>query len=462
MVVKPTLESVGTIPAAGGGPDHAVLPKARRDPARRTVIGAALGATLVGSAGAGGALWRNSKRVRVPLLSETVALSGFSRPTLVPPGRGEDVIPSTRILHNAEDLTRLFAAERSWFRSGAEWTQAADRWSELTRSSLADIRALMLPSGAVVAGWSPAWRYIWPRDSAHVAVALAKSGLASSGIGVLQFLSRVQSPSGWFEARYRPDGSGPPDARGRQLDGTGWVLWAARHVIEALSADSRARLDGGIISMVDRSVSLILSTMQTPSGLPSPSPDYWEVQEDVLTLGTVAPLAAGLSNAAALYTLLGNREASKRASEASLQLRATVDETFGQDGYPRHLHGDDYDAAPAFLLPPYTETSSLRVLAAVSHSQGAMHRPAGGLAPGTGWKDDGISWTPETAQFALAHAANGNHTEAVRHLEWLEAHRTMVGAFPEKVLYDGSPAGVAPLAWTAALVLLAIRELSLK
>ncbi len=91
-----------------------------------------------------------------------------------------------------------------------------------------------------------------------------------------------------------------------------------------------------------------------------------------------------------------------------------------------------------------------------------MHRPAGGLAPGTGWKDDGISWTPETAQFALAHAANGNHTEAVRNLEWLEAHRTMVESFPEKVLYDGSPAGVAPLAWTAALVLLAIRELSLE
>ena len=40
-----------------------------------------------------------------------------------------------------------------------------------------------------------------------------------------------------------------------------------------------------------------------------------------------------------------------------------------------------------------------------------------------------------------------------------DAHRTSAGALPEKVLADGSPAAVAPLAWTAATVLLTLDRL---
>jgi hypothetical protein len=35
-----------------------------------------------------------------------------------------------------------------------------------------------------------------------------------------------------------------------------------------------------------------------------------------------------------------------------------------------------------------------------------------------------------------------------------------MGSFPEKVLWDGQPAAVAPLAWTAALAILTIESLS--
>lgn len=44
-------------------------------------------------------------------------------------------------------------------------------------------------------------------------------------------------------------------------------------------------------------------------------------------------------------------------------------------------------------------------------------------------------------------------------LGWLATHRTGAGSLPEKVLFDGRPAAVAPLAWTAANVLLAIDAL---
>ena len=44
-------------------------------------------------------------------------------------------------------------------------------------------------------------------------------------------------------------------------------------------------------------------------------------------------------------------------------------------------------------------------------------------------------------------------------LGWLAAHRTALGALPEKVRADGAPAAVAPLAWTSALAVLALAEL---
>ena len=120
----------------------------------------------------------------------------------------------------------------------------------------------------------------------------------------------------------------------------------------------------------------------------------------------------------------------------------------------RHLQRDDVDAAIALVLPPFTRPlAGARTVRQTAAAR--MHRPTGGLAPGAGWRDDGISWTPETALMAWSALALGMAEEGTRLLAWLEAHRTAAGALPEKVLADGAPAGPAPLAWTCALILLA-------
>ena len=84
---------------------------------------------------------------------------------------------------------------------------------------------------------------------------------------------------------------------------------------------------------------------------------------------------------------------------------------------------------------------------------------AGGLAPGAGWKQDGISWTPETALVAYTAAMSGRPSTAEHWMDWLNTHRTEAGSLPEKVLATGTPAGPAPLAWTASLVILTAAEL---
>ncbi len=425
----------------------------RWQPTRRTVVGAAGTAMLAAGTGLGGRQLYRSRRVEVPLYSETVALDGPGSRVLVPAGGADRVVPGTRVLRTARDADALVAQEQAWLAAGAPWTTTGT-WADLARNALLDLRVLTRPDGIPVAGWSPAWRYVWPRDVAHHAAALAATGHAAEALPSLRFLGRVQDPSGWFHARYLPDGSGPPDRRGHQLDGTGWALWATAQVVAALPESQAQVALWQLRPMIERSTALIHALVDNPSGLPGPSPDFWETPESELTLGTVAPLVAGLRGAAAVFALMGDTAAGAAARSRSLDLRAAIDRSFAANGYPRHAAGEEPDAAVAFLLPPYAASTVGAVPAALTRAEDRLQRPAGGLAPGAGWKDDGISWTPETTLFALAHAHSGNVPAAERLLDWVGAHRTAAGSVPEKVLYDGSPAAVAPLGWTASLVVL--------
>ena len=53
----------------------------------------------------------------------------------------------------------------------------------------------------------------------------------------------------------------------------------------------------------------------------------------------------------------------------------------------------------------------------------------------------------------------GERDEALARLRWLDRHRTAAGSLPEKVLPDGQPASVSPLAWTAAAVVITADQL---
>src|SRR5699024_12263575 len=94
---------------------------------------------------------------------------------------------------------------------------------------------------APVAAWTPHWRYVWPRDAAFCAVALARIGHAETALDVLEHLQSLQHPDGWFEARYVPGTERAPDDRPRQFDGTGLLLWAARAEERRVGKECRAR-----------------------------------------------------------------------------------------------------------------------------------------------------------------------------------------------------------------------------
>lgn len=395
-----------------------------------------------------------------------------------------EYLPGSRVLARDADDPRALALaqeQRDWLAAGTVPGEGT-RYEELVSSALLDIRTLTgatfddpgretaAAPGAAVAGWTDRWRYVWPRDASFVAAALARSGHPDDAVEVLGFVEQAQSAGGGFQARYLPDASGVPDGRGIQLDGTGWVLWSAATVLDTLpdGAPREAALER-LRPLVDRATDRILELTADPPHLPPPSADYWEVQEDELTLGTAAPMLAGLEAAARIYAAAGEPTRSDAAAGRAAQLRTAVEETFGSDGYTRYagdagpmtalLGGDGRDAATAMLLPPFVAEPLAGAEEAWLASAQEMARPAGGLAPGSGWKRDGISWTPETTLYALTAARNDHPERATAWLDWVSAHRTGSGAIPEKVLAGGAPAAVAPLTWSSANVVLAVAAL---
>ncbi|MDF9878405.1 glycoside hydrolase family 15 [Cellulosimicrobium cellulans] len=422
------------------------------------------GTALLRLAPGAGATYLPGSRVLDPTALDPVALAGGVDPADGEANRLAQVAGARLDASALLDTARAHdaaAASRAWLASGV--VPGADGpFAALGEAALLDLRALTLDDGAALAAASPRWRYVWPRDASFTAAAFARTGHVDDAWDVLGFLARVQEDDGSFHARYLPDGSGVPDDRGLQSDGVGWVLWAADVLLEETPAAERREVAAELGPLVDAATDHALSLVDGEDPLPPPSSDYWEVEPTTLTLGTAGPLLAGLEAAADVYTAAGDTARATDATLAAARLRMAVERSFGSQGYPRHVTGGAHDASTAFVLPPFQPEPLAGADVAWRASVTEMLRPAGGLAPGAGWREDGISWTPQTTLYALTAASSSEPedvADAEAWLRWVDDHRTASGAIPEKVLADGSPAAVAPLSWSSALVVLALMEL---
>ncbi|GAA0625252.1 glucoamylase [Kribbella sandramycini] len=333
--------------------------------------------------------------------------------------------------------------------------------ADLAERALADLDALTLPSGATLAGWDGPWRYVWPRDASFVAAARCAVGQDAEAAKILDFLDRIHPSAGRWQARYAESGAPVEDDREPQLDGSGWVPWATWF----------CKAGARYWDMVRESADQITRELGA-DGLPDPSPDYWERPEHEVTLGTVAPLLTGLRSAVHIATELGHTAEAERWQAAVRTLSAATErrfapeyprtparaESFLEPGLPPARIGAGSDAIVTVLGPPFAAERE-EINRAISATQLALGQPNGGFTPGEEWRADGVSWTPQTALFALSAAARGDRPKAEELLGWLAQYRTRTGALPEKVNRDSMPAGEAPLGWTAALVVLADQAL---
>lgn len=442
-----------------------------------TVPAVALAAALAAS---GAAAAGNGREARPPLYAAGIAGAAFGpggfRVTLPPAATGS-YRPGTSLLTDAPlppvgrllpfgpyplrtepvpvDYDALAAATREWLAAGTvPGRTPADR--EVATRALLDLALLTDASGASVASPFGPWHLVWPRDASWHAAAFAATGHPAQARSILGFLARAQAPDGAWASRYRPDGTPVLDRRPRQLDAVGWVPWAVWSWWRASPADLGALRD--LWPMVAAAADVAADALGA-GDLPRPSSDYWEQRESRSTLGIAAPLLLGLRSAAALAEVAGEPDAARRWSDAARRLDAGITRSFGATGYRRHpVAGAGPDSAVTFLAPPLAPPRQRGedVTAAVRRAEAELLMPSGGLRPGNIPRVGGVAWTPATALFALAAAGRADERAFTRWFDWLVAHRTALGAFPEKVANDGSPASVAPLGWTCAIVLLAL------
>ena len=371
---------------------------------------------------------------------------------------GSSVLTSNRA--NSCTGTAVAASER-WLASGTVPGGTAAEHALATRALL-DLRLSVRPDGAVVAAYYPKWDYTWPRDSSWVAAALADTGHAQQAYEVLRFLQRSQPAGGIWAARYHPDGSGPvTDGRPAQLDSDGWVPWAVWTWVETQHLLPSGTPSPELLQlwpMVSRAADAAAASL-TSDGLPGPAMDYWEEKDRIaVTLGTAAPLLAGLRAAAAIASIVpGTQPDRARWAAAATRLSTAVTRTFGSTGYQRTPDaGSGADAAITFLGPPFAAASPA-VIRAERSAEKQLTLPNGGLRPGIAWNGAaGVAWTPETTMFALFDASTGSQATTQRLLSWVTAHRTALDEVPEQVSPSGQPVSVAPLAWTDAIVLLTL------
>ena len=435
-----------------------VLPR-ERESGQRGALGIVLCLLLVFMIGSSSVLAYRNRVTAIPLDSAAVAVGPGG--TLVEVSAADDLVPGSRVLAGMPDSAELARKQAAWLAAGTV-PSISGLDSDMVAIALLDLHVLSGANGVPVAGWGQPWRYVWPRDSALVASALARTGHLPDAERIVDFLQRVQPENGLFQARYLPDGSGVPDDRGVELDGLGWALWATEQVAAELNEGDRTAFLQRHRMLLDRSTEAALRSIENRSSLPPASPDYWEVKEERPTLATAAMICAGLESGAELYRALGDAPATHAATAGATRLRAAIKKNFGRSGYPRHLGGrsDSADLGVDFLLPPLTSSVDRSLVGVWQQAASLMARPAGGLAPGGSWRRDGVSWTNATASRAMTAAFIEEREEALARLRWLDQHRTAAGSLPEKVLPDGQPASVAPLAWTAAAVVITADQLS--
>jgi hypothetical protein len=410
---------------------------------------------LIGNGG-----WPFSRAAVTPEEAEDAAYIPGSSVLGLPGGRAR-LIPfglSSPVTLPRSDprVTEAVRADQDWLADGSvPGLTSAERGA--ASRALLDLRMLTLPNGASTASWYGPWNYMWPRDGAFTAAAFAVTGHGDDAQRVLYFLARAQDHGGLWAARYRPDGTAVADGRSVQLDSLGWVLWATwfLHATDPAAANLST-----LWPMVKRAADRAAGSLRS-DGLPPPSPDYWErgtsreQAPHAPTMGVCGPLLAGLRAAAALAASRSETAEAEDWHDAADRLAQAIARRFAPYGYPRSpVRGGLLDSSVTFLAPPFGPPEP-GVLAAVARTAAKLRLPSGGVVPGEGYGAD-VAWTPETGLFALEAATTGDLTGAKGWLDWLIGHRSTLGSFPEKVDSRGNQAGVAPLGWTSALVVLAL------
>jgi GH15 family glucan-1,4-alpha-glucosidase len=329
------------------------------------------------------------------------------------------------------------------------------------------------------------YAYVWPRDSAYVAVTLDWIGDRHSARKFFDFCSHVITKDGYLMHKYRPDESlgsswhgyvvsGKPELP-IQEDETALIVWALwEHWVMSRDLDYIGSL---YESFIKKAANFMVAYRDPFTGLPKPSYNLWEEKFGVHTY-TASSVVAGLYAAARFAKILGDDESEvtfrtvademKKAivthlydAENGYFLRSVLINEKGEMTFDRTLDSSSVYGIFLFdILPPDDE----RVVRAVKITKERLtvRTPAGGIAryegdqyyrttadaPGNPW----FITTLWYAQYAILIAKSDHDLDIVRaELNWTERNTLPSGILSEQLNpYTREQIGAAPLTWSHA------------
>ncbi|HEU5252342.1 MAG TPA: hypothetical protein VFU16_03320 [Solirubrobacterales bacterium] len=311
-------------------------------------------------------------------------------------------------------LAAAAASDRRWLARALPLGASAPGWARrMYERSLLVLRALTArENGAVAAGARDGWAYVWPRDAAATAIALAAAGYQPEAELTLQFMLGLGLE---HAARFHGDGS-PVSGREAQGDAIGWVAAASEAAGLGSARQAAHILAGGeAIPWRDRS-------------------DYWEGERGDY-LGNA--LASGEPAIEHLY-----------GGKSQVRLARTL-------GDP----DSGLDSAAAWAVRPFSQPHLYPAARRTMEHLVAAGTPFG-ITPGEDWPGGNDPWSAPTAWTAWSLAALGERRQALQLMSALRRSATPAGDLPERVDADtGVPRSTTPLAWSHAFAILALREL---
>jgi len=328
------------------------------------------------------------------------------------------------------------------------------------------------------------YSYMWGRDGAFVAAALAKAGYTHLCTKFFDFCTRVMSEEGYLYQHYNPDGSlasswHPWLVDGKaiipiQEDSTALIIWALW--IHYESSKSIEFIRPLYDKLVKKSADFMVTHRDPETNLPIPGYDLWEERFGVHTF-TVASVIAGLRAAANFARLFQDDSLAGKYDKVAEQMKAGLIKHLYHPGLKRYARsgyrkGKSYELDEVidvsllglnFLetLPPGDPRMAETVKAiqkqlwlktpvegCARYQNDVYHRPDDSPAdiPGNPWFISTL-WLGEYF-ISRAKSLQGLR-KAIPYLEWCGENALPSGVLAEQVHpLNSSPLSVSPLTWS--------------
>jgi GH15 family glucan-1,4-alpha-glucosidase len=406
-----------------------------------------------------------------------------------------------------DEVVRARGPERFIARTEAYWrawvsakplghADLTDSQYDLYRRSVLLLRAQTDRDGAVIAATdadvytfsADSYAYMWPRDGALVATALAHAGYGDITSFFFNFCRKVITPGGYLMHKYTPSGalasSWHPwmDATGQlelpiQEDETALVVFALWQHFQLFQQVELVR--PYYRPLVMAAANFMTDFREPHTKLPKPSWDLWEERHGIHAF-TVAAVYAGLQAAANFANLFGEADLAEKYQLAANEIKTAARSYLWHEGEKRFLRminvsktGEiqpdmTFDSAVAgifkFGLFEADSDEMIATMAAYERRLSA-HTEVGGIAR---YENDyyhqvtqdlskatGNSWficALWLAQYYITRAqAQIDLAPARAWIEWTRTHALPSGVLAEQIdPLSGAPLSVSPLTWSHA------------